>query len=331
MFNKKILYKNKSSLIGETKMKFSLYHILILGFILIPHKAIAMDSLYREIDSLKDDIKQLQRQVYRGIENSEKKSADAKSDVQIKLVEHDETIRNINGRMDELEYNMKLINDKLDKINRDMEIRFKILEGRQIPDNLISPKPNLPTIHNAPIANNAPKNVSGANITGEDLAPINSPNPQTTPTNEPQALIPDIDVELPQEQTKPLSAKEMYDAGIEALNSGYYDEAELAFKHILDAYPQDKLASNAQFWLGETYYKQKDYNKAKIAFKDGYEKYKNGNKSADSFFKLGLTLKSLNENKKACIILSNFNAEFPKANKDLAKRVKAEAKALGCK
>ena len=58
---------------------------------------------------------------------------------------------------------------------------------------------------------------------------------------------------------------------------------------------------------------------------------KNGNKSADSLFKLGLTLKSLNENKKACIILSNFNAEFPKANKDLAKRVKAEAKALGCK
>lgn len=312
-------------------MKFLLHHLLILSFIFIPYKAMSMDSVYKEIDSLKDDIKQLQRQVYRGIENSEKKSADAKADVQIKLVEHDETIRNINGRMDELEHNVKLINDKLDKINRDMEIRFKILEGRQIPENLVSPKPTLPTIHNAPIATNAPKNISGANITGEELAPINSPNTQKVSTNEPQALISDNDIEITQEPIKPLSSKEMYDAGMEALNSGYYDEAELAFKHILEAYPKDKLASNAQFWLGETYYKQKDYNKAKIAFKDGYEKYKNGNKSADSFFKLGLTLKSLNENKKACIILSNFNAEFPKANKDLAKRVKAEAKALGCK
>ena len=68
-----------------------------------------------------------------------------------------------------------------------------------------------------------------------------------------------------------------------------------------------------------------------MAFKSGYEKYHDGNKAPDSLFKLGLTFKAQKENKKACIVLSSFNSEFPKANADLAKRVKNEASKLGCK
>ena len=109
------------------------------------------------------------------------------------------------------------------------------------------------------------------------------------------------------------------------------DEAEIAFQQILKQYPNDKLAGNAQYWLGDIYFKQGNYDKAKVAFKNGYEKYHNGNKAPDSLFKLGLVFKAQKENKKACIVLSSFGAEFPKANADLAKNVKKEAAKLGCK
>ena len=122
----------------------------------------------------------------------------------------------------------------------------------------------------------------------------------------------------------------MYQSGIQAYNSGLTDEAEIAFKEILQKYPKHNLAGNAQYWLGETYLKSGDLAKAKQAFKSGYEDYHSGNKAPDSLFKLGVTLERLNDNKSACIIYTSFAGEFPKANAELVKRVNAAKDKLKC-
>ena len=253
------------------------------------------------------------------------------------IYEYDEVIRKVNGRMDTLEYQVKQLDSKLDKINRDMEIRFKILEGRPVPTNLSTPLPAIPATYEAKVASGASKAVTGDGIQGDDLAPIAGSNvaaPKNAETSNnadgvPQPLI--ADDAKPVVTSQPKSADEIYANGMEALNGGLYDEAEMAFQQILTQYPNNKLAGNAQYWIGEVYFKQGNYNKAKVAFKNGYEKYHSGNKAPDSLFKLGLTFKANKENKNACIVLSSFGAEFPKANADLAKRVKAEASKLGCK
>lgn len=327
-------------------MKSAAYSLL-LGGLLLAVPAMANSDMQKEIDDLREDLMVLQRQIYRGVGNSTESSKSAAvtqdqaaaGNVQVKIGEYDEVIRKVNGRMDTLEYQVKQLDSKLDKINRDMEIRFKILEGRPVPANLSTPLPAIPATYEAKVASGASKAVTGDGIQGDDLAPIAGSNvaaPKNAETSNnvdgaPQPLIADDADAKPVVTSQPKSADEIYANGMEALNGGLYDEAEMAFQQILTQYPNDKLAGNAQYWIGEVYFKQGNYNKAKVAFKNGYEKYHSGNKAPDSLFKLGLTFKANKENKNACIVLSSFGAEFPKANADLAKRVKAEASKLGCK
>ncbi len=91
------------------------------------------------------------------------------------------------------------------------------------------------------------------------------------------------------------------------------------------------MASNAQYWLGEVYYKDGNYAKAAVAFGKGYENYKNGNKGADSLYKLGLSMSMLGKDPEACAALKNVAVEFPKADAELKNKAKSQAQKLGCK
>lgn len=274
----------------------------------------------RELQQLKEDIQVLQRQVYRGVESSEKGVSAANSDFQSKVTQWEETVRQLNGRLDEMDYKVKEIDKKLDKINRDMEIRFKILEGRPIPQELSAPAPIVPQTYDAPVAKDGAAAVVGDKISGDDLTPVDGGSYKQIKAKDNAA-----------DEKASMSADDMYAAGMQAYNSGLNDEAELAFKNILSQYPKHALASNAQYWLGEVYTKQGDLNNAKVAFKNGYQNYKNGNKAPDSLYRLGITLENLKDNKSACIVFMSFNDEFPKANAELKRKAEAEAKKLGCK
>lgn len=321
---------------------------LVLAQILLSATCAVAADWQKEIDDLREDVMFLQRQMYRNSENisssgntnPQKTDADtANGDIQVKIGEYDELMRKINGRMDTLEHDLKQTNEKLDKINRDMEIRFKILEGRPVPDNLSAPV-SMPAgvTHDSPMANAPAKSVSGDSISGSDLEPLRGM--EAIPPKDkdaPQPLVPlsDINIQNRTENTSPAPAKSadaetMYQNGKQAYNAGLTDEAEIAFKEVLQQFPKHNLAGNAQFWLGETYLKTGRLEAAKQAFQRGYENYPNGNKAPDSLFKLGVTLARLNDNKNACIVYTSFNGEFPKADAELVKRVKAESDKLKC-
>lgn len=278
-----------------------------------------------ELNQLREDVTVLQRQVYRGIESSEKGASAANSDFQAKVTQWEENVRQLNGRIDNMEHQIKEIDKKLDKINRDTEIRFKILEGKPVPADLSAPAPVMPKTYETQVISGGAESVVGAKISGEDLTPVDggsyagSNNENTQ--EEPQASTP----------AEKLDAEDMYAAGMQAYNNGLYDEAELAFKNILSEQPKHALASNAQYWLGEVYTKQNKLNEAKIAFKNGYQNYKSGNKAPDSLYRLGITLENLKDTKSACIVFMSFDDEFPKANAELKRKAGAEAKKLGCK
>jgi tol-pal system protein YbgF len=318
-------------------MKLSGY-AFVASALLLSTVSVRAEDLQSEINKLREDVIVLQRQVYRGIETENKAVGSANADIQVKMSDYADNFRTMNGRIDELEYKIKQLDEQLTKMNRDFEIRFKILEGKQIPASLSAPAPNLPTVYDAPVAQGAAKAVVGDSIQGSDLAPIAGSNTVVTTgflntaadDGTPQALVP-LPTAATTEAVKPISVKEMYDTGLEAFNQGYYDEAEVAFKHILEQSPKDILAGNAQYWLGEVYYRRGDFNAAKQAFKTGYVNYHDGYKAADSLFKLGMTFESLKDNKNACVVFSSFGDEFPKAGAELAKRVKTEATKLGCK
>jgi tol-pal system protein YbgF len=60
----------------------------------------------------------------------------------------------------------------------------------------------------------------------------------------------------------PLADSKAYEAALNHFKAGNYAAAIAGFKNFLKAYPGSRLASNAQYWVGYSYYALKDYKTA---------------------------------------------------------------------
>lgn len=252
-----------------------------------------------ELAQLREDVTFLQRQVYKD-NNAGVDSLTSSKNVSVQIGQFDELLRQVIGRTDELEFKIKKLNERLDVMNKDIDVRFKLLEGKPVGG---SGMPELPAKEKfaAPVAQNAPKSIVGDSITGNDLKPL-----------------------------KGFDVKGIYQEGLEALKAGNDTLAEEKFNTVLSKFPEDNLAGNAQYWLGEVYYGRKDFAKAAVAFAKGFEKYK-GPKGPDSLLKLGMSMRELKKKTEACVAFTSLPTEFPKAEAALLSRAKNEASKLNCK
>ena len=81
----------------------------------------------------------------------------------------------------------------------------------------------------------------------------------------------------------------VYAQSFDALKAGSYSVAITGFKGFLSSYPSSPLAGNAQYWLGEAYYVTRDFDSATGAFRNVLQKYPNSRKVPDALLKLGYT------------------------------------------
>src|SRR5260221_11090933 len=95
------------------------------------------------------------------------------------------------------------------------------------------------------------------------------------------------------------------------LRQADYPGAEEALRSFVQRYPNDPLAGNAEYWLGETYYVRKDYNNAAATFAEGYRKYPQSGKAADNLLKLGMSLGNVGQKKEACLTFRQVGHCFP--------------------
>jgi tol-pal system protein YbgF len=119
---------------------------------------------------------------------------------------------------------------------------------------------------------------------------------------------------------QPPPAKELYDNALRDLSSG---NTELAMKEFLDYlryYPDTDLAGNAQFYVGESLYRQKKYREAIDAYDTVLDRYPRGNKAAAARLKKGLSLFELKDRAGGERELRRLVRDFP--NSDEAKIAK---------
>ena len=135
---------------------------------------------------------------------------------------------------------------------------------------------------------------------------ISQPQPGTTP---PYSLEED-------------TVEELYNAAYSKLKSGDPEEARTAFKKFLETYPHHELSDNAQFWIGESYYREKKYEEAILEFEEVVKKYPKENKVPDALLKEALALYELKKEKEATFILKKLIDKFPKS--DQAKIAKSK-------
>lgn len=124
--------------------------------------------------------------------------------------------------------------------------------------------------------------------------------------------------------------KQDYETAYGYLLQQDYGAAEAAFADFLTRYPGDKLAGNAQYWLGESYYVRGRYKDAAGAFLKGYQNHAQSSKAPDSLLKLAMSLHRMGQKQAACSSYAELNQRFPKAPKHVKARASSERRRVGC-
>jgi tol-pal system protein YbgF len=109
----------------------------------------------------------------------------------------------------------------------------------------------------------------------------------------------------------------VYNQAFDALKAGSYSVAITGFKDFLTNYPASPLAENAQYWIGEAYYVTRDFEGASTAFKTVLDKWPDSRKASDAMLKLGYTQYELKRYADARKTLTEVTQKFP--NSDAAK------------
>ena len=78
-----------------------------------------------------------------------------------------------------------------------------------------------------------------------------------------------------------------YQAAFDLLKAGKYDQAKAGFEGFLASHPAHELAANAQYWLGEVSYVERDYDLALESFRKVLGNYPQARKAPDALYKLG--------------------------------------------
>jgi tol-pal system protein YbgF len=112
-------------------------------------------------------------------------------------------------------------------------------------------------------------------------------------------------------EEKELSDKEIYTASKQAFDQGDFETARAGFEKIIKDFPKSDHADNAQFWVGEIYYREKWYEKAILEYQKVIENYPKGNKVPASLLKQGFAFLSLGDRANARLILKELAKKYP--------------------
>ena len=107
------------------------------------------------------------------------------------------------------------------------------------------------------------------------------------------------------------SDQDNYNAAFDLIQGRRYAEAATAFSNFLQAFPESPLADNAQYWLAETYYVQRQFQDALPEFERVINMYPQSAKLPDALLKIGYCNFELQRWDAARAALEQVSRQFP--------------------
>jgi tol-pal system protein YbgF len=233
----------------------------------------------------------------------------------------EDQMRVLNGRIEQVEYAVRRLDQTLQRMQSDNDARLTKLETTAA----TPPQPVALPVAPPPAAPQAPAPVATPEVNGTLGALKVQDGRVTGGVNRPQSP--------PLPATPPdygLTAQEQYERAFGFLRQADYPQAEQAFKSFIDKNPQDKLLDNAKYWYGETLYVRARFDEAAVAFADAYQQNPKGTKAPDSLLKLGMSLGALNKIQDACVTLNELKTKYPDAVPTIKSRAADERAKLKC-
>ncbi len=276
----------------------------------------------------------------------------------------EEEVRRLNGKVEELTFQLLQLQEQLRKMQEDNELRFQELED-QSSNGSATPKEQ---VTKAPAQTNTGdnrlgKSESSARPSGPDVketAKIDNPAP---PKNEsgapPRALgtlkfdkdgnVIDTQSDTPK---KPLdqfpdifndgvegsieasefgaTPAEVFEVAAKAYESRNYSRAEQAYRAFVKAWPKDKRVGVARYYLGQSLFWQKDYYNAANVYLETHNAFPESKTAPDNLLGLGLALAGMNQREVACATYAEVLKQYPSAKARLGERVKDEQTSTRC-
>ena len=256
------------------------------------------------------------------------------ADLRVRLTQIEEVMRALNGKLDDVYFRLTKFSERFEQVSADSEFRFQQLElaaagaGSKAQQNTSSEPQVLGTMPVSPAESveliAKAETVTLIGETAPDTPLITSQANRAAGTSGNQAS------GQGGSDASSGTPKEIYDLALKKLQMGAYQEAQAELQNFLDLYPRDRLAGNAQYWLGETFYVQRDYKNATAAFLAGYTNYGDSIKAPDSLLKLGMTLVVMGEKKTGCDAFAELSVRFPDAPQAIVRRAEIESKRAEC-
>ncbi len=252
--------------------------------------------------------------------------------LEVRLAELEQELRATTGRIEEMNFRLRQLDERLDKLVADVDYRLSRQgaapgtatgSARSGSQGASQPSPSAAPAGSGTAGGGAPM-VLGRMPKSELEARKGELGTSTLPTSAEEASEPG-DV-LPEG-----TPREQYAYGFGLMRKAKYEEAEAAFKEFLAVHPADPLVDNARYWLGETYYVRGDYARAAETFLEGYQGNKTGPKAPDTLLKLGMSLAALGKNKEACATYGELKRTLPDAPATIKGKADKERKRLGCR
>lgn len=116
------------------------------------------------------------------------------------------------------------------------------------------------------------------------------------------------------EKNQKISDEALYKMAKQSFDAGKYEAAREGFQRLMKEFPNSANADNAQFWVGETYYREKWYEKAILEYHEVIKNYPNGNKARAAMLKQGLAFEAIGDKKNARLILKELVRKHPQSS-----------------
>jgi tol-pal system protein YbgF len=312
----------------------------VLILIAIPAAARAQDSSTEaRLDRIERDLNMLERQVYRGAPAAMPApgggggGATTAADVEIRVERVEAQMRDLTGRVEEISNGIDQLKQRIEQINSDNDVRFSQLSGGTTSAGTSPPYGRSPAGDTTRLAAGTPPTAGmppGTVVpppSGGGLNPIFgtlSPPGTAPPRSSPESAS--------TESPPPLSGSinEQFNRAFGLLKQADYEGAEAALKAFIEAHPNDLLAGNAQYWLGQTYFARNRYPEAASAFAEGYKRFPKGVKAPEDLLYLGMSLAKADQKKSACLALAQLDQAFPNPSAAIRERATAERRRIGC-
>jgi tol-pal system protein YbgF len=124
--------------------------------------------------------------------------------------------------------------------------------------------------------------------------------------------------------------KDEYDLAYGYVLRKDYALAEESLRAFMQKYPGDRLAADANYWLGESMFQRQRYRDAAEIFLDVSTKHEKSARAPDSLLRLGQSLAALKERDAACGTFAEIGRKYPRASANVKASAEREQKRVGC-